>query len=148
MSYVLNIILNVSLFACTPVTHVLKITRRGEGGGGGGAHTWRWMTQNPRRNRELMAGSLALVNAFLPNNSRQPRREEGKEGGEQNLILPSSPLQPSFFFFFFFLARLSRPSMLPSSSPFLFFFDEIALYLRECMLVGKIQVGLEQRRGE
>lgn len=88
LSYVLNIILNVSLFACTPVTHVLKITRRGEGGGGGGAHTWRWMTQNPRRNRELMAGSLALVNAFLPNNSRQPRREEGKEGGEQNLILP------------------------------------------------------------
>lgn len=65
-----------------------------------------------------MAGSLALVNAFLPNNSRQPRREEGKEGGEQNLILPSSPLQPSFFFFFFFLARLSRPSMPPLPLPF------------------------------
>lgn len=146
LSYVLNIILNVSLFACTPVTHVLKITRRR--GGGGGAHTWRWMTQNPRRNRELMAGSLALVNAFLPNNSRQPRGGERKRGGRRAKFNPSSPLQPSFFFFFFFLARLSRPSMLPSSSPFLFFFDEIALYLRECMLVGKIQVGLEQRRGE
>lgn len=40
------------------------------------------------------------------------------EGGEQNLILPSSPLQPSFFFFFFFLARLSRPSMPPLLLPF------------------------------
>ena len=143
MSYVLNIILNVSLFACTPVTHVLKITRRR--GGGEGAHTWRWMTQNPRRNRELMAGSLALVNAFLPNNSRQPRREEGKEGGEQNLILPlpfNLLSSSSSSFSRVFLA----PPCLPS--PFLFFFDEIALYLRECMLVGKIQVGLEQRRGE
>lgn len=106
------------MFACTPVTHVLKITRRGEGGGGGGAHTWRWMTQNPRRNRELMAGSLALVNAFLPNNSRQPRGGERKRGGRRAKFNPSSPLQPSFFFFFFFLARLSRPSMPPLPLPF------------------------------
>lgn len=147
LSYVLNIILNVSLFACTPVTQVLKITRRG-GGGGGGAHTWRWMTQNPRRNRELMAGSLALVNAFLPNNSRQPRGGERKRGGRRAKFNPSflSPFNllssSSSSFSRVFLA----PPCLPS--PFLFFFDEIALYLRECMLVGKIQVGLEQRRGE
>lgn len=65
-----------------------------------------------------MAGSLALVNAFLPNNSRQPRGGERKRGGRRAKFNPSSPLQPSFFFFFFFLARLSRPSMPPLPLPF------------------------------
>lgn len=57
-----------------------------------------------------MAGSLALVNAFLPNNSRQPRGGERKRGGRRAKFNPSF-LSPSTFFLLLLL--LSRASFSP-----------------------------------